>query len=281
MNNPDTLINTDTSSATENSRRFGGIERLYGEAGLRRLSEAHVCVIGVGGVGSWVVESLARTAVGKITMIDMDVVSVSNINRQIVATTDAVGRDKIAVMKDRVEQINPDCEVTPIDEFINRENLDQLMHKGFDYVVDCIDDYRTKAALINYCREHKIKILTVGGAGGQSDPSKVRLSDLSRTQHDVLLATTRKLLRQDYSFARNLKRSFGVPAVYSDEQAVYPDGQGGLSPQRPPYIDFSQEGITEQGSGLNCAGHLGSVTHVTATFGFFACGHIIREICCG
>lgn len=256
------------------SRRFGGIARLYGDTGLQRLSSAHVCVIGIGGVGSWAAESLARSAVGALTLIDMDIVSESNINRQLLATTDSIGRDKGLVMQERIAQINPECTIHVIDEFITRENLTTLIQPEFDYVIDCIDDFRTKAALIHYCREQKIKIITTGGAGGQVDPSKIRRVDLSRTQHDVLLAKTRKLLRQDYGFARNPKRSFGVPCVYSDEQLVYPDGKGGLSAHRPA-VD------TEAGASnnaLNCAGGIGSITHVTASFAFLATAHVLNQI---
>ncbi|MGK0373534.1 MAG: tRNA A37 threonylcarbamoyladenosine dehydratase, partial [Arenicella sp.] len=214
-------------------RRFGGIARLYGDRGLLRLSRAHVCVIGIGGVGSWVAESLARSAIGSLSLVDLDVVSESNINRQLVATSDNIGRDKVLVMKERIEQINPLCKVYAVDEFINSANLAELIKPEFDFVIDCIDDFRTKAAVINYCRKQKIKILTIGGAGGQVDPLKIKQVDLSRSKQDVLLARTRKLLRQDYAFARNLKRSFGVPCVYSDEQLVYPDGDGDVSQQRP------------------------------------------------
>lgn len=265
-------------------RRFGGIARLYGDIGLRRLSRAHVCVIGIGGVGSWVAESLARSAIGSLSLIDLDMVSESNINRQLVATSDNIGRDKVLVMKDRVEQINPLCKVQAVDEFISSDNLAELIKPSFDYVIDCIDDFRTKAALINYCRKQKIKILTVGGAGGQLDPLKIRQVDLSRSKQDVLLARTRKLLRQDYAFARNLKRSFGVPCVYSDEQLVYPDGIGGISPQRPTNAgdttaDNSFDNSFDKNSNaLNCAGGMGSISHVTGTFAFVAAGFVVTHL---
>lgn len=254
-------------------KRFGGIARLYGDKGLTKLSKAHICVIGIGGVGSWVAESLARTAVGFITLIDLDVVSESNINRQLVATQDQIGRDKTQVMKERILQINPLCKVTVVDEFIDQQNIPSLIHDGFNYVIDCIDDFRTKSALIAHCKRSKINILTTGGAGGQIDPGKVQQCDLSRTQHDVLLAKTRKLLRQEYGFARNLKRTFGVPCVYSNEQLVYPDGQGGLSPQRPP-----ADPNNTTSNALNCAGGIGSITHVTGSFAFMASAFVLNQI---
>ncbi len=271
-------MNTVIKNTVHNERRFGGIARLYGDNGLKRLLAAHVCVIGVGGVGSWVVESLARSGVGEITMIDMDMVAESNINRQILATTDSIGRDKIVVMQDRIAQINLDCKVHCIDEFISRDNLKLYLNSNMDFVIDCIDDFRTKAALINFCKTNKINILTIGGAGGQIDPTKIRQSDLSRTEHDVLLARTRKLLRQDYSFARNLKRSFGVPCIYSDEQSVFPDGQGGTTAQRPS-VDSSDADVPNMpNNALNCAGGLGSITHITGSFAFFASSFVLNEL---
>ncbi len=254
-------------------RRFGGIARLYGDAGLARLNAAHVCVIGIGGVGSWVAESLARSAVGCITLVDLDVVSESNINRQLVATADQIGRDKTLVMQERIAQINPQCEVRIVDEFVDQKNIPELINHDFDYVVDCIDDFRTKAALIAHCKRNKIKVIATGGAGGQIDPTRIQQTDLSRTQHDVLLAKTRKLLRQDYGFARNVKRTFSVPCVYSDEQLVYPDGNGGLSAQRPP-VDPDNT----SSNALNCAGGIGSITHVTGTFGFIVSAYVLNAI---
>ena len=157
-----------TEAALDRMRRFGGIARLYGDAGLARLAKSRVCVIGIGGVGSWAVESFARSAIGSITMIDLDVVSESNINRQLVATQEQIGRDKTVVMKERLAQINPECVVSIVDEFIDPQNIKTLITEDFDYVVDCIDDFRTKAALIAHCKRNKINILTIGGAGGQN-----------------------------------------------------------------------------------------------------------------
>lgn len=274
----ETNLSDSKRDVVNNDRRFSGIARLYGEQGLARLRAAHVCVIGIGGVGSWVVESLARSGVGEITMIDMDIVAESNINRQLLATTNSIGRDKVLVMQDRVEQINSDCKVHCVDEFISAENLQEHLSDQMDFVIDCIDDFRTKAALIHYCKSNKINILTMGGAGGQVDPSKIKQSDLSRTQHDVLLARTRKLLRQDYRFPRNLKRSFGVPCVYSDEQLVFPDGQGGLTAQRPSQTESFTQADGLPNNALNCAGGLGSITHTTGSFAFFASGYVLNKL---
>lgn len=256
------------------ARRFGGIARLYSDAGFSQLAHSHVCVIGIGGVGSWVAESLARSAIGAITLIDMDIVNESNMNRQLVASTETLGRDKVKVMSDRIKSINPDCQVNVIDDFLSADNLSELITSAYSYVIDCIDDFRTKAALIAYCKQQKIKLITLGAAGGQTDPSKIRQCDLSRTKHDALFAKTKKLLRQDFGFARNPKRSFGIPCVYSDEQAIYPDGLGGLSPQKPVEVSNDIAGS----NALSCSGGVGSVTHVTATFAFFATAHVLREL---
>ena len=265
------VLKAETESA-DLKRRFAGLARLYGDAGFARLQDAQVCVIGIGGVGSWAAESLARSGVGSLCLVDMDIVAESNINRQLLATSDTLGRDKIDVMRERIEQINPSCLVTLVDDFISPDNLELVLSKQFDFVIDCIDDFRTKAALISYCRRNKINLLTVGGAGGQIDPAKIVQADLSRTEHDVLLARTRKLLRQDYGFPKNLKRSFSIPCVYSKEQLVYPDGDGGISPQRPASED------TTQSNALNCAGGMGSITHITASFGLVASAYVLNKI---
>src|SRR4051812_10354790 len=164
-------------------RRFGGIARLYGAAALARFRHAHVCVIGVGGVGSWVVEALARSAIGRITMIDLDNVAESNINRQIHALSDTLGKAKVTALAERIAQINPFCEVTAIEDFITADNLDQMIGAvACDYIIDAIDNVRAKTALIVYCRDNGIPLITIGGAGGQIDPTRIEIRDLSRTE---------------------------------------------------------------------------------------------------
>ena len=249
-------------------RRFGGIGRLYGRGVLEKFSRARVCVIGIGGVGSWVVEALARSAIGEITLIDLDNVAESNVNRQVHALEGEFGRPKVDVMAQRVRAINPLCSVHAVEEFIEQSNLERLIDGRFDYVIDCIDAYRTKAALIAHCRRAKIPLITVGGAGGQVDPLKVAIADLSRSEQDPLLSKTRKLLRQDYGFSRNLKRRFAVPCVYSREHQRSPEGEQAVC--NPV---SAEPGIT----GLNCAG-FGSSVAVTATFGLVAVSHLLNRI---
>lgn len=249
-------------------RRFGGVARAYGEAGLKRFSNAHIIVIGIGGVGSWVVEALARNAIGKITMIDMDVIAESNINRQLPAMSNTLGRDKTAVMKERILNINEACEVITIDDFLTEDNISQLIDENTNYVIDCIDNSRVKAALIAWCKRNKLPIITIGGAGGQITPEKIKTADLSRTETDPLLSKTRKILRQNYSFARNPKRRFGVACVFSTEHLNYPSDDGATTQKKP----------TDKSSDLSCAGGIGSSVIVTATFGFAAVAYVLKKL---
>lgn len=252
-------------------KRFSGLRNLYGERGFQAVAQAHIVVIGVGGVGSWTVEALARNAVGAITMIDMDLVSESNINRQLPAMSSTLGRDKTAVLKDRILDINPECDVTIVDEFITLKNVAEVLSSQvvWNYVIECVDSFRVKAAIIHHCKRNKLPMITVGGAGGQINPLKIKQADLSRTQHDALFSKTRKILRQDYGFARNPKRVFSIPCVYSDEQIRYPDGQGGITMEKP-------EGSEK--SGLSCAGGIGSSMQVTAAFGLTAVAYVINQL---
>ena len=243
-------------------QRFGGIGRLYTPEGLAKLRQSHVCVIGIGGVGSWAVEALARTGIGKITMIDMDDICVTNINRQIHAMTGTVAQLKTEAMKERVERINPECVVEIIDDFISPENIPEYLNRGYDYVIDAIDSVKTKAALIAYCKRNKIKLITTGGAGGQTDPRQIQIADLSRTIQDPLASKVRSLLRKEYNFSQNPKRKFGVDCVFSTQPLIFPKmGEG-----------------CEISATMNCANGFGAVTMVTATFGFFAVSRVVDKL---
>jgi tRNA A37 threonylcarbamoyladenosine dehydratase len=248
------------------ARRFGGIARLYGERALERFRAAHVCVIGVGGVGSWVVEALARSAIGQLTLIDLDNVAESNINRQIQATTSTIGLPKIEALKRRIAEINPFCEVTLVEDFIDPDNLDTMIGADrYDYVIDAIDSVKAKAALIAYCSEHGIPMVTSGGAGGQLDPTKVEIRDLARTEQEPLLKKVRKILRARYGFAKGEKNKYHIDAVFSMEPLRYPDSGDAC--------EVDANSVT----GLNCAG-FGSSMVVTATFGMVAAGHVLRKL---
>lgn len=249
-------------------RRFGGIARLYGEAALVRFRNAHVCVIGVGGVGSWVVEALARSAVGHITMIDLDNVAESNINRQIHALSATLGQAKVTALKERITQINPYCAVTEIEDFITPDNLETMLGACcYDYVVDAIDSVKAKTALIAYCRDHGIRLITIGGAGGQIDPTRIEIRDLCRTEQEPLLAKVRKLLRTHHGFPRGTKNKFGIDAVFSTEPLRLPETREACA------LQGDAAGIT----GLNCAG-FGSAMVVTASFGLVAAAQVLRKL---
>jgi len=249
-------------------RRFSGIAKLYGEQGLARFQQSHVVVIGVGGVGSWAVESLARSGIGQLTLIDMDHLSESNINRQLPALDSTLGQAKVQALKNRITEINVDCQVNCIETFISADNLNELLgemkNTHHTLVIDCIDHAKTKAALIAWCRQQKLGVLTVGAAGACINPLNISVGDLSRTQNDGLLSRTRKHLRQIHNYPRNLKRRFCVPAVYSDEKRLEMPGAA-CEPAQPVASD------------LNCAGY-GSVAHVTATFGFIAAGKALEML---
>lgn len=241
-------------------RRCGGIERLYGSGSLARLEDAHVCVIGIGGVGSWAAEALARSGVGKLTLMDLDHVAESNINRQVHALEGTLGQAKVLAMGERIARINPDCAVVCIEEFVTPDNVDALL-PTCDVVVDCIDDVRAKAALIAHCRRGKRAVVTTGGAGGRCDPTRIRIDDLSRTTQDALASKLRARLRKDYGFTRDPKKKFGVPCVFSDEQIRRPQTMA---------CDMDEKGL----HGLNCAGY-GSSVAVTAGFGLAAAAYCL------
>jgi tRNA A37 threonylcarbamoyladenosine dehydratase len=250
-------------------RRFGGIARLYGAAALERFKAAHICVIGVGGVGSWAVEALARSAIGHITLIDLDNVAESNVNRQIHALTDTLGKAKVTALSERIAQINPYCQVTEIEDFITSDNLDGMIGtRKFDYVIDAIDDVRAKTALIAYCRANGIRLITIGSAGGQIDPTKIEVRDLCRTEQEPLLAKVRKRLRALHGFPRGTKNKFGIDAVFSSEPLQFPE-----SAEICEVADGDTAGIT----GLNCAG-FGSAMVVTASFGLVAAAQVLRRL---
>lgn len=252
-------------------RRFGGIARLYGRRALERFQSAHVCVVGVGGVGSWAVEALARSAIGQLTLIDLDNVAESNINRQIQALTSTIGLPKIDALARRIADINPACQVNLVEDFVAFDNLDQFIgNHGFDYVIDAIDSVKAKTALIAYCHQQGIPLITIGGAGGQTDPTKIQLRDLSKTEQEPLLAKVRKKLRNEHGFPRGSKNNFHIDAVFSMEPLKFPEGDE---------ASCSIDGDDRSGgvAGLNCAG-FGSAMVVTATFGMVAVSHLLNKL---
>jgi tRNA A37 threonylcarbamoyladenosine dehydratase len=260
-------------------RRFGGIARLYGAHALARFRGAHVCVVGVGGVGSWAVEALARSAIGQLTLIDLDNVAESNINRQIQALSTTVGQAKIAALAERIALINPYCVVNQIEDFVTPDNLEQMIAgRGYDYVLDAMDSVKAKAALLAYCRARDIALVTIGSAGGKTDPAQIEVRDLARTEQEPLLKKVRKVMRSEYGFPRGEKTRFHIDAVFSMERLTMPESGEVCA------VDGDERGDGDDAgagiTGLNCAG-FGSAMVVTATFGMVAAGHMLRKLADG
>ena len=253
-------------------RRFSGVRRLYGQQGLERLQNAKVCVIGIGGVGSWAVEALARSALGHITLIDLDNIAESNVNRQLHAIDGAFGMAKVTAMAQRIKAINPSCVVKEIEDFVTPENVAEMLNGDFDMVIDAIDDAKAKVSIAAYCKNTNIPLVTVGGAGGRLDPTKIKQGDLSQVVGDRLLAKVRNQLRRDHQFPKaptSHKKSaakFGITAVYSDEQVLQPNAD----------VEVSCE-VDNAITGLNCSGY-GSSVCVTAPFGMTAAAIVLNQL---
>lgn len=259
---------TSTTLSEPYRQRFGGIARLYGETGLAHLHSAHFAVIGIGGVGTWVAESLARSGVGRLTLIDMDDICITNINRQSHALQSTIGQQKIEVMAARLRDINPEIQIHCVDDFLDQDNLALYLTAELDGVIDAIDAAYVKAALIHHCKRRKIPVVSVGSAGGKKDPRLITSGDLSKTTHDPLLAKTRNALRRLHGFSRNPKRVFSVEAVYSTEQMTYPSGDGGTCQSKSGLGDSVR---------LDCSGGFGAITMVTATFGMVAASRALDK----
>lgn len=246
------------NAPSDRDPRFDGIARLYGADGLKKLRHARVAVVGLGGVGSWTVEALARSGVGHLTLVDLDEVCVTNTNRQLHALAETVGHSKAGVLRQRIDSIDPSVAVDVVEDFLTASTVDVILDRPLDVVVDAIDSFKNKCVLLDACRTRKLRAVVVGGAGGRTDPTAVRLADISESEGCRLLAMLRKRLRQKHGFPR--RGRWGVPCVYSAELQRFPDGAGGVCETRP-----------ESGaSGLDCGGGLGAATFVTGTFGFFA-----------
>jgi tRNA A37 threonylcarbamoyladenosine dehydratase len=253
-------------------RRFSGVRRLYGEAGLAKLQAAHICVIGIGGVGSWAAEALARNAVGRITLIDLDNIAESNVNRQLHAVEGEFGKAKVTAMAERIRAINPACQVNEIEDFVTVENTAAMLDGGFDGVIDAIDNARAKASIAAWCRQNRLPLVMTGGAGGRLDPTRINSADLAKVTGDRLLAKVRTTLRRDYDFPRGEKARFDIPCIYSDEPVIRPEQSCATEGSE---INSETNGETDALLGLNCAGY-GSSVCVTAPFGMAASAIMIK-----
>lgn len=243
----------------DTDRRFGGLSRLYGLSGALKIRHAHVLVVGVGGVGSWAVECLARSGVAKLTLIDLDHVSESNINRQLHALTQTLGMSKVLAMKERIAQINPHCVVNTVEDFVSADNMAHYLTDDIDVVIDACDQVSAKVALAAWAMRHQKKLITVGAAGGKQQAHLVDVSDLALTTHDPLLAQVRQRLRKEC--AAPSTGLFGVHAVFSKEKVTMP-------------VQLNQG---HRDSTLNCHGY-GSVVTVTATFGNCAASWVLNQL---
>jgi tRNA A37 threonylcarbamoyladenosine dehydratase len=257
----------ETTPAAAEAMRFAAVERLYGAAGAAVIRGLALGVVGLGGVGSWAVEALARSGVGRLRLIDPDDVAPSNVNRQLHALDGTFGQPKVAVMAARVAAIHPGCAVEALDEPLTPATLERHL-ADLDGVIDAIDAIRFKAALIQFCRRRKIPVITTGGAGGLIDPTAIAVADLSRTWNDPLAAKVRARLRSEFGWTRNRQRRFGVECVYSSEQPRYPRADGSVSHRKP--------GV--HGATLDCASGYGSVVTVTATFGLVAAARLLNRL---
>lgn len=248
------------------SARFGGIRRLFGLAAAERIKHAHLCVVGVGGVGSWTVEALARSGVGRLTIVDLDDVCITNVNRQLHAHDGTFGRPKVHVLEERIKIINPDCQVNALHSFFLKSNAEEILAASFSGVVDAIDRPEIKAHLIALCVRCGTPVVTVGGAGGRRNPAAVVTADLAQSSHDPLLQSVRKTLRGEYGFPR--QGLFGVEAVFSREPMMYPQADGTVCEDRGTAANLR----------LDCRSGFGTATFVTGTFGFVAASRLLERI---
>lgn len=242
------------------ARAFGGLDRLYGDGALRRVAQAHVAVVGIGGVGSWSAEALARSGIGQITLVDLDHVAPSNLNRQVHALDVTLGQAKVAAMAQRIAAINPACRVHEVEDFAAPDNLDAVFALTPQVVIDACDAVPAKAAIASWCGARGIALVCCGAAGGKTDATRIRCEDLAHTQYDPVLARVRARLRKLHGYPRDPRKPFGVHAVYSQEAV------------RKPAAGLVCDGAP--GTALNCHGY-GSIVTVTASFGLIAAGRAI------
>ncbi|MBC7602481.1 MAG: tRNA threonylcarbamoyladenosine dehydratase [Ramlibacter sp.] len=264
----DNAYMTHLDESADLQRRFAGLERLYGVTGAAAIRSAHVVVVGIGGVGSWAAEALARSAVGELTLIDLDHISESNINRQVHAMGTTVGKAKVQAMAERIADINPACVVHGVEEFADADNWEQLVPAGVSAVIDACDQVKAKVAMAVWAQRTKTMFISVGAAGGKRLAHLVDVDDLAKTTHDPLLAQLRYRLRKSHGAPKEGKK-IGVACVFSREAVAPPDPSCA--------IDAASEGEHAGDGSLNCHGY-GSVVSVTATFGNCAAGWVMDRL---
>lgn len=248
--------------------RFGGISRLIGPKAFSKLKSTHVCVMGIGGVGSWAAESLVRSGIGKITLVDLDDICLSNVNRQVHAIDGNVGMQKIEALELRLLKINPEVEINLVLDFYDKTTTDKILNADFNYVIDAIDSLKNKALLVSECTKRKIPVLVSGAAGGKFNPTMISTSDIGLAGNDMMIKKLRKVLRREYGIERDNNDIFGVECVFSHERAVYPGEDGEPCPLPPK----------ETGAKLDCESGFGSSSFITGTFGFHAAHWVLKQI---
>ena len=263
-----------TFNSEDYNLRFGGIARLYGVEGLKNLLKAHVLVVGLGGVGSWSAESLARSGVGAITLVDLDDICITNTNRQLPAMSGQFGKLKIQVIRDRILAINPQCKVNAIEDFFTEKTAEKILESKFDYVIDSIDSLQNKCLLAAMCREKKLQLIVTGGTAGKVNPTQIQIADIGECINDSLIFKMRKRLRQEFNYpsgassTRSKKQKFQIMCVFSPEEPMFPTPDGGVCPF--PDVETNLK--------LDCETGMGSVSHITSIFGLMAAGHVVNTI---
>ena len=248
--------------------RFSALGRLYGQHALQVLPRAHIAIVGLGGVGSWTVEALARSGIGRLTLIDLDEVCLSNVNRQVQALDSTVGRFKSLALKERISGIAPECTVVEKRQFFTEQTADELLSQNYDCIIDAIDSVSHKSLLIAEARKRKIPIVTCGGGGGKLDPTKIVVKDLAKTKNDPLLLQVRKRLRRDYGFSKFERQKFHVSCVFSEEKPSFPHADGTVSCEREKGGDYR----------LNCDAGFGSSSMLTGTIGFTLASVVVDQL---
>jgi tRNA A37 threonylcarbamoyladenosine dehydratase len=257
-------------------RRFDRLGRLIGDRRMKRLMDSHVMVIGLGGVGSWAAEAVARSGVGRLTLVDFDEICVTNANRQLHALSKLVGKQKAEVMAERMKEINPRIEVNGLVKFYNAEHSAEIFASRPDFVVDAIDNVTSKGHLLAHCRQERIRVVCSTGSGGRLDPTRIKVCDLGRTEMDPLARELRKFLRQRHGFPAADGEDFGIPAVYSDEPATAPielhyDNGKGFRCVCPngdnPYFQCENRNVI-----------MGNASFVTGTFGMVCASVVVRGL---
>lgn len=253
---------------TEFEMRYGGIARLLTPAALEKIHTKRVLVVGIGGVGSWCVEALARAGVGELTLVDLDDVCVTNTNRQLHALSSTVGKSKIDVMKARLADATPDCKIRNIHEFFDKNSKEVIFDHPYDLVIDCIDSLHNKCLLIDECKKRSLPIITVGGAGGKIDPTQIKSSDLGLSTNDTLLKRVRKALKREWNWDRTEGQIWGVDAIYSIERSKYLDADGTM--KFVPNL--------KQNRRIDCNTGIGTATWMTGSFGFIAASIAVQRL---